>query len=92
MTMRRTWALTLLVVALMSGFLIGLPAVYAVDQEPAPKAAEKVEAPAAEMEEANMAEEELEDVKILKQAASKLKASDPELAAKLEQLAEDLSW
>ena len=69
------------------------PAAGAPAAEPA-KAPAPEAAPAAipAPQEAGPVEEESDDAKVLKEAAAKLKASDPELAAKLEKMAEDFSW
>ena len=68
------------------------PAVVQAPVVPAvPAEAVKADDEMADTEELDM-EEESEDVKILREAAAKLKATDPALATKLEQLAEDFSW
>ncbi len=103
-SMRKVSILFLIAMFVAAGLSLGSLTAIAADEK-APAAPAEVAAPAANaaaeaapaendaaVDDLAMPEEELEDVKILKEAAAKLKASDPELAAKLEALAEDYSW
>lgn len=83
-------------IALAEGDAVKAPAADAVAAAPVvPAAVETVakeELGEEELLDVEELDEESEDVKILREAAAKLKATDPALATKLEQLAEDFSW
>ena len=86
--------LSMIVPVLALGLLLAQPALFAADEQKAPAAAKTIEITpeAVPAVEPVVPEEENQDVKTLNEAADKLQASDPALAKRLRDLAEDLSW